>query len=139
MSSSIHFSNQSENVFHTCTITKKSQRFEVCNACIFESGDVLIVAKGTSEVFRPFLTYLPTYHVRRFFHYNIRYLGAFLDPPSYPKIGRHLWTFPNAKSLTNKLQQKVAIKCWLKKVVVHTCSFCILTHGKITIFAMAGE
>ena len=45
---------------------------------------------------------------------------------------------PNAKSLTNKLQQKVAIKSWLKKVVVHTCAFCILTHRKIVIFAMAG-
>ena len=32
------------------------------------------------DVYRPFLTYLHTYHVRRFLPYNVRYLGAFLDP-----------------------------------------------------------
>ena len=38
---------------------------------------------------------LPTYHVWRFLPYNnIQYFGAFLDPPTYPKIGCHLWTFP---------------------------------------------
>ena len=31
---------------------------------------------------------LPTYHVQRFLPYNVWYLGAFLDPPTYPKIGR---------------------------------------------------
>ena len=35
-----------------------------------------------------------TYHVRWFLSYNVWYLGAFLDPPTYPKIRRHLWTFP---------------------------------------------
>ena len=35
---------------------------------------------------------IPIFHVRRFLPYNIRYLGAFLDPPTYPKIiyGRSL-------------------------------------------------
>ena len=37
--------------------------------------------------------YLPTYHVQQFLPYNVRYLG-FFGPPTYPKIGRHLWTFP---------------------------------------------
>ena len=65
MTSSIHSTNQSENVFHTCTLKRKILRFEVYNA--FSIGNVVA----------------------------------------------------NAKSLTNKLQQKVAIKSWLKKVVVH--------------------
>ena len=52
----------------------------------------------TSDVFQPFLT--PTYHVRRFLPYNIRDYGAFLDLPSYLKIGRHLWTFPYQFILT---------------------------------------
>ena len=39
-------------------------------------------------------TYLSTYHVRRFLPYNVRYFGSFLDLLTYPKIWRHLWTFP---------------------------------------------
>ena len=50
----------------------------------------------TSDVFRPVLTYLvPTSHVRQFLPYNVQYLETYLDPPTYSKIGRHLWTFPN--------------------------------------------
>ena len=37
---------------------------------------------------------LPTYQIRQFLSYNVRYLEAFLDPPTYPKIGRYLWTLP---------------------------------------------
>ena len=45
-----------------------------------------------SDVFRPFLIYLPT--MSDDLPYNVQYLGAFLDPSAYSKIGRHLWTFP---------------------------------------------
>ena len=38
-----------------------------------------------------FLTYLP-----QFLPYKIQYFGAF-QTPTYPKIGRHLWTFPLKK------------------------------------------
>ena len=75
MASSIHSTNQSENVFHTRTMAKKK-----------------------------------VYALKFTMHFWIR--GQM------------------QKSLTNKLQQKVAIKSWLKKVVVHTCAFCILTHRK---------
>ena len=49
---------------------------------------------GNVHKWRPtfFGHFWPTYHVRRFLPYNVRYLEAFLDPPTYPKIGRHLWT-----------------------------------------------
>ena len=32
-----------------------------------------------------------TFWVWQFLPYNVQYLGAFLDPPTYPKIGRHFW------------------------------------------------
>ena len=43
----------------------------------------------TSHVFWSFLTYLPilSYSITSDF-------GGYLGPPTYPKIGRHLWTFP---------------------------------------------
>ena len=59
----------------------------------------------------------PTYHVQQFFPVNIPYLGALLDPPTYPKIGHHLWTFPcmikkrvaNTKFKTNLTVQVVCL------------------------------
>ena len=35
-----------------------------------------------------------TYHVRQFLTYNVQFWGVILDPPTYPKIWRHWWTFP---------------------------------------------
>ena len=52
---------------------------------IAELGNVHLM---TSHVFWPFLTYLPCPTLQR------PILGAVLDPPTYPNIGRHLWTFP---------------------------------------------
>ena len=37
---------------------------------------------------------LAIYHASQLLPDNVRYFGAFLDPPIYPKIGHHLWTFP---------------------------------------------
>ena len=37
----------------------------------------------------------PTYHAQHFLLHNVWYLGAFLDPPTYPKVGCHLKTLPD--------------------------------------------
>ena len=39
----------------------------------------------------PILTYLPCPTI-----FTIQYCGTFLNPLTYPKIGRHLWTFPKS-------------------------------------------
>ena len=41
---------------------------------------------------------LPTHYVQQFLLYNVQYLGAILDPSTYPKIVLHLWTFPLVKN-----------------------------------------
>jgi hypothetical protein len=48
-------------------------------------------------------TYLTTYHLQQVLPYNVQYFEAFLDPPTYPKIGRLLWVFPKSKSLRHGL------------------------------------
>ena len=47
----------------------------------------------TSDVFRPFWTPLSTLS-DKFLNYKVRFWGSFRipQPPTYPKIGRHLWT-----------------------------------------------
>jgi hypothetical protein len=32
---------------------------------------------------------VPYLYVRRFLTYNVQFYGVILDPPTYPKIGRH--------------------------------------------------
>ena len=62
---------------------------------------------------------LPTYHVRQILLDNVWYLGDFLDPPTYPNIGRHLWMFPTkyftpSVSLKNEL---ISLKVTCKHVI----------------------
>ena len=53
---------------------------------------------------------LHTYHVRQFLSSIIEYLEAFLEPPTCPKIGRNLGTFPkNAPSGNHFLHYTRAI------------------------------
>ena len=56
--------------------------------------------------FRRFLTDLPT-----LFNPKTSDFGDHFGPPTYPKIGGHLWTFPNAIS-TNVYSIKVRPQCF---------------------------
>ena len=51
------------------------------------------------------------YHVWRFLTYNVRFLGVILNPPIYPKIGRHQWTFPLLACFTIKLMHGLLYIC----------------------------
>ena len=75
-----------------------SKRYPIAVSGQSSKSTVWTRAKGTSindvRCFSAIFD-LPIYHVRPFLPYKVRYLRAFLDSPIYPKIGRHLWTFPN--------------------------------------------
>ena len=77
-----------------------------------------------SDVFRPSLSYLPRYLVPTMFN-DFYPITSFLDPPTYPKIGRHLWMFPyinkcldSIKVRTKEVSQKIHIEEMKTKMIL---------------------
>ena len=79
-----------------------------------------------------------TYHVRRFLTYNVQYLGAFLDPPTYPKIWRHLWTFPFGTDGVAKSESvpvlKASLFSWFQGALICNLVLINTTSSKIMIW-----
>ena len=67
--------------------------------------------KGTSinDVWRFSAIFdLPTYHVRRFLPYNVRYLRGFFEPPYLPKNRRSFMDVPQAMGVMTKIMMETS-------------------------------
>ena len=61
------------------------------------------VHKWRPTIFKDFGPYLPCPWL---LPSNVRFGGVILDPPTYPKIGLQLWTFPNAIMICDVLKSR---------------------------------